>query len=42
MVVCPLHGHTFDMATGAETSGADYAVRSYPVEVVDGAIRVTF
>ncbi|BBX69699.1 Rieske (2Fe-2S) protein [Mycolicibacterium psychrotolerans] len=42
VVVCPLHGHTFDMASGSETSGADLSVRSYPVEVVDGAIRVTF
>ncbi len=41
VVVCPLHGHTFDMATGSEVSGADLSVRSYRVETVDGTIRVT-
>ena len=41
VVVCPLHGHTFDMSTGTEVSGADFAVRCYPVEAVDGAIQVT-
>jgi nitrite reductase (NADH) small subunit len=41
VVVCPLHGHTFDMCTGAEAGGADMAVRSYPVLVVDGSIRIT-
>lgn len=41
VVVCPLHGHTFDMSTGNEVSGADMAVRSYPVEEIGGAIRVT-
>jgi nitrite reductase (NADH) small subunit len=40
VVVCPLHGHTFDMCSGAE-AGGDLAVRSYPVSAVDGAIRVT-
>ena len=41
VVVCPLHGHTFDMCTGSETSGADMSVRSYPVSVCDGTIRLT-
>ncbi|KGI68731.1 nitrite reductase (NAD(P)H) small subunit [Mycolicibacterium rufum] len=46
VVVCPLHGHTFDMVSGTEVSGteasgAGLSVRSYPVEVVDGTIRVT-
>lgn len=41
VVVCPLHNHTFDMSTGAEVSGAEMSVRSYPVEVVDGTIRIT-
>jgi nitrite reductase (NADH) small subunit len=41
VVVCPLHGHTFDMCTGAEAGGADMSVRSYPVSAVDGAIRIT-
>ena len=33
---CPLHGHTFDVCTGAGMS-----VRSYSVSTVEGAIRVT-
>jgi len=40
VVVCPLHGHTFDMCTGAEASGSGLSVRSYPVSAVDGAIRL--
>jgi nitrite reductase (NADH) small subunit len=38
VVVCPLHGYTFDMCTGAESGGAQMSVRSYPVSTVDGAI----
>lgn len=41
VVVCPLHGHAFDLSSGTEISGADLSVRSYPVEEVDGAIRLT-
>jgi nitrite reductase (NADH) small subunit len=41
VVVCPLHGHTFDMCTGAEAGGADMSVRSYPVLAVGGSIRIT-
>ena len=41
VVVCPLHGHTFDMATGSEVSGSALAVHSYPVAAVHGTIRVT-
>ncbi|MBO0676343.1 Rieske 2Fe-2S domain-containing protein [Mycolicibacterium sp. S2-37] len=40
VVVCPLHGHTFDLCTGTETGGADLAVRSHPVEVADGRITI--
>jgi nitrite reductase (NADH) small subunit len=40
VVVCPLHGHTFDMRTGAE-AGGELAVRSYPVSAVEGLIRLT-
>jgi nitrite reductase [NAD(P)H] small subunit len=40
VVVCPLHGHTFDLCSGAETAGGELSVRSYPVAVSDGAIRV--
>lgn len=41
VIVCPLHGYTFDLSSGSEISGADLSVRSYPVEEVDGAIRLT-
>ena len=41
VVVCPLHNHTFDLSSGTEVTGADMSVRSYPVEVVDGTIRLT-
>jgi nitrite reductase (NADH) small subunit len=40
VVVCPLHGYTFDMCTGSEAGGADMSVRSYSVSAVDGAIRI--
>ena len=40
VVVCPLHGYTFDMCTGSEAGGADMTVRSYAVSVDDGAIRI--
>jgi nitrite reductase (NADH) small subunit len=40
VVVCPLHGYTFDMCTGSETSGNEMAVQSYPVSEVDGTIRI--
>ena len=41
VVVCPLHDHTFDMCTGTEVSGSGMSVRSYPVQDVDGTIRIT-
>jgi nitrite reductase (NADH) small subunit len=41
VVVCPLHGYTFDLCTGSEAGGADMSVRSYDVSAVDGAIRIT-
>jgi nitrite reductase (NADH) small subunit len=39
VVVCPLHGYTFDMCTGSEAGGG-MSVRSYPVRSVDGDIRI--
>lgn len=39
VVVCPLHGHTFDLCSGSEVGGT-MSVRSYPVEVVDGTITL--
>jgi nitrite reductase (NADH) small subunit len=43
MVVCPLHGHTFDLCSGLESGAPDsaLAVRSYQVSAVDGAVRIT-
>jgi nitrite reductase (NADH) small subunit len=41
VVVCPLHGYTFDMSTGSEVGDTEMSVRSYPVTVVDGTIRIT-
>jgi nitrite reductase (NADH) small subunit len=40
VVVCPLHGHTFDLCSGADVGGSDMSVRSYPVSAVEGAIRL--
>ena len=40
VVVCPLHGHAFDLSSGIEMSGAGLSVRSYPVEAVDGNVRI--
>jgi nitrite reductase [NAD(P)H] small subunit len=41
VVVCPLHGHTFNLCTGHETSGAGMSVRSYQVTVADGRIHMS-
>lgn len=41
VVVCPLHGFTYDLCTGAETTGGADAARIYRVSAVDGDIRVT-
>jgi nitrite reductase [NAD(P)H] small subunit len=40
VVVCPLHGYTFDMCTGSEAGDAELSVRSYEVSAVDGAIHI--
>ena len=40
-VVCPRHGATFDLTTGAALTLPAYEpVAVYPVEIVDGVIRV--
>lgn len=39
VVVCPLHGATYDMCTGVEAGGGE-PVRSYPVSEVDGRIQI--
>ncbi len=38
VVVCPLHGNTYDLATGAQVGGT-YSVCTYPVTAdADGSI----
>ncbi|AFM17898.1 ferredoxin subunit of nitrite reductase and ring-hydroxylating dioxygenase [Mycolicibacterium chubuense NBB4] len=41
VVVCPLHGYSFDMVTGTEVSGSSLSIASHPVEAVHGTIRLT-
>jgi nitrite reductase (NADH) small subunit len=41
VVVCPLHGYTFDICTGYEAGGTEMSVRSYEVSAIDGTIRIT-
>jgi nitrite reductase [NAD(P)H] small subunit len=41
VVVCPLHGYTFDLCTGSEAGGNAMSVCSYDVSVVGGAIRIS-
>jgi 3-phenylpropionate/trans-cinnamate dioxygenase ferredoxin subunit len=41
-VVCPRHGSSFELSTGRPRSlPAWEPVATYPVEIVDGTIRVT-
>lgn len=39
-ISCPLHGWTFDLADGTPTFPANRGVRTYPVWVEDGLIRL--
>lgn len=40
-LMCPLHGATFDIRDGCVTGApATRPIRSFPVEVVDGQVRV--
>jgi 3-phenylpropionate/trans-cinnamate dioxygenase ferredoxin subunit len=40
-VVCPRHGSAFDLATGRPLSLPAYQpVATYPVEIVDGTVRL--
>ena len=41
VVVCPLHGYTYDLSTGEETANGGAPVRAYVATVCsDGAVRV--
>lgn len=35
LVVCPLHGRTYDLTSGAETTGSGPGVRTHPVRLED-------
>ena len=39
-VACPQHKKTFSLRTGECLSGEDYAIRTFPVKVVDGELYV--
>lgn len=42
VVVCPLHGYTYDLCTGAETTGRDTCASVYHATVdPDGTLRVS-
>ncbi|MCV7009471.1 Rieske (2Fe-2S) protein [Mycobacterium gordonae] len=42
VVVCPLHGYTYDLCTGAETTGTDMSVSVYHATAdPDGTLRVS-
>ena len=42
VVICPLHNHTYDPATGCEVSDGDTGVTAYRTRVDNaGAIRVS-
>jgi nitrite reductase (NADH) small subunit len=40
VVVCPLHGHTYDLSTGAELASGGVAVRAYAVTTDGDTIHV--
>jgi nitrite reductase (NADH) small subunit len=40
VVVCPLHGHTYDLSTGAEIAANGDGVRAYHVTTDDGNILI--
>jgi nitrite reductase (NADH) small subunit len=40
VVVCPLHGHTYDLSTGAELASGGAAVPTYTVTTDDGNIHL--
>ncbi|OJZ70405.1 (2Fe-2S)-binding protein [Mycobacterium paraffinicum] len=40
VVICPLHGFTYDLATGCEVSGGA-SVTAYPVHVDNGTVQLS-
>ncbi len=41
VVICPLHGFTYDLASGCEVTGGGAAVTAYPVHADDGAVHLS-
>jgi len=41
-VVCPLHRYCFDMKNGRNTSGEGYFLKTYPIELKEGALFIGF
>jgi nitrite reductase (NADH) small subunit len=41
IVTCPWHGIEFDITTGKSLSSPRLRVRTYPVAVEDGQVKVT-
>ena len=41
-VVCPLHRYCFDMKNGRNTSGEGYFLKTYPIEIKEGALFIGF
>ncbi len=39
-IMCPLHGARFDLASGRCIGGPYAALKTFPVEVADGMIRI--
>ncbi|MCC4118648.1 Rieske 2Fe-2S domain-containing protein [Aromatoleum toluclasticum] len=40
IVACPAHGWKYDVTTGALLVAPEMSVQKYPVEIVDGRVRV--
>lgn len=40
IVSCPAHGWKYDVTTGALCVAPEMSVRKFPVEIVDGRVRV--
>jgi naphthalene 1,2-dioxygenase ferredoxin component len=40
IVACPAHGWKYDVTTGAHSIAPSLSVEKFPVEIVDGRVRV--
>lgn len=41
VVICPLHGFTYDLASGCEVANGGAPVTAYPVHADDGSVRLS-